>query len=261
MELDDAYSNGAYIPGAEDYPEKWQAMAESFRAGYLGAPEQSYGDSERQTMDVFEPKKNSKGLFVFVHGGYWKAFDKSSWSHLAGGMLARGWAVAIPSYDLCPELHISDITTQIARAVTVAAERIGGPIVLAGHSAGGHLVARMVCKDVLPKWVGARLGHVMPISPLCDLRPLLMTSMNQTLGLDQTEAEAESPLLCTDRHNVPVTAWVGEDERPAFHDQARWLAEAWQCRHEIDPGRHHFDVIDPLSDPDSRMVQVLVGEA
>ncbi|WP_372884814.1 alpha/beta hydrolase [Shimia sp.] len=261
MELDDAYSNGAYIPGADEYPAKWQAMAESFRAGYLGAPERSYGESERQRMDVFEPKKTAKGLFVFVHGGYWKAYDKSSWSHLAGGMLARGWAVALPSYDLCPEVRISDITPQIARAVTVAAERIGGPIVLAGHSAGGHLAARMVCRGVLPKWVAARLGHVMAISPLADLRPLLRTTLNDTLGLDPAEAEAESPLLCEDRLDVPVTVWVGEDERPAFHDQARQLAETWQCRHEIDPGRHHFDVIDPLSDPDSRMVRVLVGEA
>src|SRR3546814_5563195 len=48
------------------------------------------------------------GLAVFVHGGYWMAFDKSSWSHLAAGAVARGWAVALPSYTLCPEARISD---------------------------------------------------------------------------------------------------------------------------------------------------------
>jgi hypothetical protein len=56
-----------------------------------------------------------------------------------------------------------------------------------------------------------------------------------------------------------VTVWVGADERPAFLDQARWLAETWGCGHVVAPGKHHFDVIDALADPDSQMVATLVG--
>src|SRR5690606_4847646 len=121
--------------------------------------------------------------------GYWMDFDPTLWSHLAAGPLARGWAVALPCYDLCPDVRIAAITAQVARAVTAIAALVPGPVVLSGHSAGGHLVARMLCPDVaLP--VRDRVLRVVPISPLADLVPLLQTGMNATLRLDGAEARA-----------------------------------------------------------------------
>lgn len=263
MQLDDAYANGAYISNADSYPKAWQQQAAAFRGGVveqgLADLDISYGDSSRQRFDLFLPQGTPRGLFVFVHGGYWLKFDKSYWSHLAGGMLSHGWAVALPSYDQCPAVSIEQITKQIAQAVTVAAQMVAGPIHLAGHSAGGHLVARMAVPGVLPEAVAERLAHVMPISPVADLRPMLQTSMNDQFGLDLVAAEAESPVLMSPRPNVPVTVWVGGDERPAFLDQARWLAEAWECGHVVDEGYHHFDVIDALANPESPMTKTLLG--
>ena len=261
MELDDAYANAAYIDGAEAFPKRWQEKARDFRAGLgsravLGL---RYGDSERQVFDLFRPEGEAAGTVVFVHGGYWLKFDRSSWSHLAAGPLARGWAVAIPSYDLCPSVSIADITRQIAKAVETIAERNEGPLALAGHSAGGHLVARMLDPAVLKSDVARRIAAVVPISPLSDLRPLLRTSMNADLRLDPAMADAESPVLIADRHKSRVTAWVGADERPAFLDQARWLAEKWQCDHVIAPSKHHFDVIDDLTQPESDLVRRLTA--
>jgi len=262
-DLDDAYANAAYIPGAADYPPRWERAAESLREGLLEQGladlDLSYGDSARQRFDLFHPAGAAKGLMVFVHGGYWLRFDKSVWSHLAAGALSQGWAVAMPSYDLCPAVRIADITQQIAQAITSAAAMVSGPIVLAGHSAGGHLVARMLEPGLLPDAVADRLQHVMPISPVSDLRPLLRTSMNTDFQLDEAGAIAESPMLLKHRLPVPVTVWVGAGERPVFLDQARWLAEAWGCAHVVDEDKHHFDVIDALADPDSKMVQRLLG--
>lgn len=261
-ELDDAYANAAYIPGAADFPPRWERASEALREGLLEQGladlDQPYGDSPRQRFDLFHPSDTPKGLLVFVHGGYWLRFDKSTWSHLAAGALAQGWAVAMPSYDHCPTVRIGDITRQIAQAVTAAAGMIAGPIVLAGHSAGGHLVARMLQPGLLSDAVAERLRHVMPISPVSDLRPLLRTSMNADFKLDDAAAIAESPALMVERLPVPVTIWVGADERPVFLDQARWLAEAWGCPHIIDTGKHHFDVIDPLADAQSEMIQRLL---
>jgi hypothetical protein len=56
-----------------------------------------------------------------------------------------------------------------------------------------------------------------------------------------------------------VTLWVGGQERPAFLWQARLLSEHWDCPWHVEPGRHHFDVIDDLADPDSLLVDTLVG--
>lgn len=261
MDWDDAYANAAHIPGAADFPPRWAEAAEEYRkleeAVGRAMLNLRYGDAPREVYDLFYPAGRPRGLVVFVHGGYWKAFDKSSWSHLAAGAAGRGWAVAMPSYTLVPEARISAITEQIARAVAAAAGRVAGPLVLTGHSAGGHLVARMLCGDV-PLPVRDRIARVVPISPLADLRPLLNTRMNADFGLDAAEAAAESPVL----HPAPeadVHVWVGADERPAFLDQSRWLTAAWDARLTVEPGRHHFDVIEGLADAESAITSALFG--
>ncbi|MBU2963804.1 alpha/beta hydrolase [Citreicella sp. C3M06] len=262
MDLSDSYANGPYIAQAEDYPPRWAGAAAHFRKAMAlsGRLREglSYGPAGRNRFDLVLPKGSAAGLVVFVHGGYWMKFGRADWTHLAGGAVARDWAVALPSYEHCPQVRISDITRQIADAITAAAVEVSGPIRLAGHSAGGHLVARMLAGGLLPDAVAGRLAHVMPISPLSDLRPLLQTDLNATLGLDAAEAEAESPVLMP-QPMVPVTAWVGGDERPAFIDQARWLSQAWGCGLVIEEGRHHFNVIDGLAAPDSAITDRLLG--
>ena len=261
MQLDEDYKNGEYIADAASFPPRWAAAASAFRQS-LGARAQcdiSYGPSARQCLDMFMPEGVPRGTVVFVHGGYWKAFDKSAWSHLAAGSIAKGWAVAMPSYDLCPEVSISDITRQVANAVQRVAGRTHGPMALAGHSAGGHLVARMMDPLILPAEVRDRIGSVVPISPLGDLVPLLQTSMNDEFKMDMAEAQAESPVNMTPPHGVAVTIWVGGDERPAFLEQAERLARAWGARRIVAEGKHHFDVIDDLAQPDSALVSALLS--
>lgn len=259
MELDDAYANAPYIVGADGFIARWKADAAAFRSGVSGQLNLPYGTGEREQFDLFLPEgAAARGLLVFVHGGYWLKFDRSYWSHLAAGALAQGWAVAMPSYDLCPTVHISEITQQIARAVEAAAAMVPGPVSVAGHSAGGHLVARMLAPGMMSADVMARLHHVVPISPLSDLRPLLQTSMNGDLRLNPAEAEAESPIN-QPRPEVEVTVWVGADERPAFLDQAQWLVDAWGCGQVVAPGRHHFDVVEALADANSDLVRRLTA--
>src|SRR5690606_9529260 len=140
------------------------------------------------------PDATPRGLIIFIHGGFWRAFGREDWSHLAAGGLEHGWAVAMPSYTLAPKVRIARITDEIVAAVSAAADTVVGPMVLTGHSAGGHLAARLACTDIaLP--VAARILRVVPISPLADLRPLLAARINDDLGLDAAEAEAESPAL------------------------------------------------------------------
>lgn len=263
MELDAAYSNAPHIPGAEDYPARWRSAAAAFRAG-LGARAReglASGPAPRQRFDLFLPEGPPRGLFVFVHGGYWRSFGREDWSHLAAGAVARGWAVAVPGYTLAPEARIPAITREIAAAVSAACREVpGGALVLAGHSAGGHLVARMACPDVaLPAEVAGRLARVIPISPLADLRPLLRISINADLGLDAAEAEAESPALHRPRPGVAVHVWVGADERPAFVAQARLLGESWGAPVTLDEGRHHFDVIESLAAPQGALTETALG--
>lgn len=261
MELDESYAIAAYTSGAEEFPPRWQAAAQAFRdmigpRAELGV---SYGPTDRQAIDIFHPEGPAKGTLVFVHGGYWKSRDRSEWSHLAAGALARGWNVAMPGYDLCPDVRISDITQQIARAMEKIDNRTFGPLVLAGHSAGGHLVGRMLDPLVLAEPVRARIERVAAISPLANLAPLLKTSMNEILQLDEAEAAAESLTSMAVPREAAVQVWVGADERPALLELAETLSRAWGAKQIVVPERHHFDVIEALEDAESDMVRWLAG--
>jgi arylformamidase len=264
---DDAYANADHIPGAEGYPPRWAAAAAAFRAatGARAEIDIAYGDAPRQRLDLFRPDGAPRGLAVFVHGGYWRRFGKSDWSHLAAAAVAAGWAVAMPQYSLAPAARIHAITHEVGAAIDLLAMRIDGPIRLAGHSAGGHLAARMVCRDTpLPQGVQARIAHVLTVSGVHDLRPLLRTAINADLRLDPAEAQGESPALQEPLPGTRLTAWVGAGERPEFIRQTELIANIWTglgaaTRTVHDPGRHHFDVIDGLGEPDSPILRDWLG--
>jgi acetyl esterase/lipase len=257
MDLSDAYENAAHIPGGDGYLALWADAAARFRAACGDRFVAGFDPETRRGSDLVLPEAAPRGLMVFVHGGYWMRFSPRDWTHLAAGALAHGWAVALPGYGLAPALRIAEITRAVAGEIADVAARVDGPIVLAGHSAGGHLAARMLAPGVLPDAVLARIDRAAPISPLSNLSPLLRTGLNETLRLTPEEAMAESPVT-QPRPEVPVKAWVGAAERPAFLDQARWLGEAWNVPRWELPGRHHFDVVEDLEAPDSALVTWLL---
>jgi arylformamidase len=261
---DDAYTNGAHIAGGEGYIARWAQAAQSFRDRSGSASlDVTYGPQPRNRLDLFLPASKPKGLFVFVHGGYWMRFDKSSWSHLAQGALERGFAVAMPAYTLCPDIRIGGIVREVAVAIDHAAREIEGPIYLAGHSAGGHLVCRMMTRSSpLSEAVRGRVSHVVSISGVHDLRPLMNTQMNATLKLDGEEARGESPALLEPSPGLRLTCWVGAGERAEFIRQNALLANIWRglgaataC--VVEDNRHHFNVIEGLSDPNSPLTKAL----
>ena len=262
---DDAFANMAHVEGSDALPGIWAARAAAYRAATPGIEEDiAYGYAPRERFDLIHPEGPPKGLMVFVHGGYWMRLDKSCWSDLAEGARALGWAVCIPSYTLTPAIRISGITGQIGAAITAAAALIAGPIHLAGHSAGGHLVTRMICDDTpLPKAVSDRIAHVFSISGLHDLRPLLHTAMNDTLHLDMEEATTESAALHRPMPESRLTTWTGGAERPEFIRQAELLAMIWDgldCRTKcvIDPDHNHFTILDGLKSPTSAITSALL---
>ncbi len=263
---DDAFANLAHIPQSDTLLEDIAAAAAAYRASgvrmEIGKP---YGDHPRETLDLIWPDGAPKGLAIFVHGGYWRATDPSFLTHYAEGARANGWAVCLPGYTLAPEAQISAITRQVGRAIDAAAEQAPGPIRLAGHSAGGHLVARMACEDSpLGTDVWLRVQHILSISGVHDLRPLVLTEMNEDLGLDPEEAEGESPVLHAPRRGTALTTWVGGGERPEFIRQTQMLDLLWKGLSiptaTIEDGdHHHFSVLDGLRDPDSPITQAFVG--
>lgn len=270
VDWDNAYANGPNIAGGDRFPAVWEEPARHFRETLSAAGrarlDQPYGEGERNRFDLFLPEGTAKGLVVFVHGGYWLRLDKSYWSHLAAGPLARGYAVAMPSYTLCPAIRIAGIVREVGQAVTAAAGLVAGPLMLTGHSAGGHLVSRMICEtSPLSAEIRGRIRHVVSLSGVHDLRPIMRTAMNQQLHIDEAEAQAESPVLLRPMDGARLTCWVGGGERAEFLRQNELLANIWtglgaETQAVAEPDRHHFSVIDGLADPEHPLTRTLLDE-
>lgn len=260
-----AYDNRAAVGQAEveafiaDITAKASALRNELTAANRARLDQPYGDRPRQRFDLFLPDTSPTSLAVFIHGGYWRSFDKSYWSHLAAGALARGAVVAIPSYTLCPEARIRDISKEIGQFLEKVTADFPLPLHLSGHSAGGHL-----CCNVQHRLLGDRIQKVVSISGVHDLRPLLNTAMNDDLHLDADEAREQSPILQDPPTGLDLTCWVGADELPSFRQQNRLLADIWGglgARTEAieAEGKHHFSVVEDLADPKSDLTKVLMG--
>lgn len=266
IDWNDEFANAKYIPNGVSYPNLWRQLAGSFRSNW---PNQlldcQYGEHPRKRFDLFLPSGQNIGLVVFIHGGFWLDFDKSFWSHLARGFCENNWSCAIPSYVLAPEAKISEITQMVSVAIETCATKISGPIVLIGHSAGGHLVSRMACNNTLLKpETTARIQRIYSISGVHDLTNLLYTEMNSILALTRSEVLQESPSKLVPSPNAKIVCWVGAKERPEFLRQSNILFCAWsKLLHSIEcvveQEKHHFNVIESLTDPNSILTRTVCG--
>jgi arylformamidase len=253
------YNNRARVPENPALIEDWARDAAAYRERY--APRRiSYGPGARNGIDFF-PGDREGPIVIFIHGGYWQAFDGSFFSHLAGGLNAHGVSVAIPSYDLCPDVTVDDIIRQMRVALRELA-RLGQSLVVSGHSAGGHLAACMLATDwsafdaSLPQDL---VVAAYTISGLFDLGPLIETSINKALALDHAAAKAVSPLFWNPPRRGSLDAVVGENESPEYFRQSRTIVERWghtavATRFASIAGANHFTAIAPLTEANSEMV-------
>lgn len=129
-----------------------------------------------------------------------------------------------------------------------------GPLVLTGHSAGGHLVTWLASTaSPLDAALRRRIPRVVSLSGVHDLRPVCRSEeLNVDLRLSATEAAAHSPVLHTPAHAFTLVCLCGGAELPEFRRQNALLANLWSglgvvSSHadEID-GANHFTLLDGL---------------
>jgi acetyl esterase/lipase len=124
----------------------------------------------RHQLDLFLPRgATDYPVVMLVHGGGWRMGDKHSfglYSTVAECLARQGIGVVLPNYRLSPEVqhpeHVRDIARAFAWVHAHIAQYGGSPdrLFLAGHSAGGHLVALLATDERYLKEVGLRTGNI-----------------------------------------------------------------------------------------------------
>ena len=264
--LDVQYDNRARVPDHPRLFEQWARESAIARERFSRRLDIAYGETPAETLDLFPSVREGAPVLVFIHGGWWRAFDKRDHSFVAPAFTREGAMVVVPNYALAPDVSIETIALQMTRAVAWtwrhAALYGGNPrrIVVAGHSAGGHLTAMMLScrwREVAPDLPETLLAGGLSISGVFDLEPLRQTPfLRKSLRLTPASARRLSPVHFPPP-SVPLYATAGAEESEEFLRHNALIRDAWGenavpvC--ESIPGAHHFDVLDDLIDPHGRL--------
>jgi len=259
-ERDAAYNNGAAFPDGTPLIEGWikaSGLLRSQRPQHIDLP---YGPRERNKWDLFPGADPNAPCLVWIHGGYWQARSRESFSCFAEGVLARGWSAALPGYTLAPAASLTAIVREVRSALDWlagqgSAHGIRGPIILSGWSAGGHLTAMALNHPSITAGLA--------ISGLYELEPIRDTYLNQNLKLTDEEIVTLSPLRLPSV-NKPLAITYGTAElAPLVRDSRQFHAHRARSHHEgpLIPVAHanHYTIMEELRSPNGLLTRAALN--
>ncbi|KWN77714.1 alpha/beta hydrolase [Burkholderia stagnalis] len=257
--LDAAYNN---VAAAADFPAvlaDFQARGAALYASASCRRDLRYGERPRERYDHFSCGKQDAPTFVFIHGGYWQNCAKEDFAFIASGPLAHGFDVVLAEYTLAPDASMTQIVGEIGRLLDHLADgpdgvrTAGRPLVLSGHSAGGHLTAQYRAHRAVTA--------ALPISALVDLEPIALSWLDDKLKLSAAEIDAFSPLRHVGK-GAPTVVAVGGAELPELVRHSDDYAAACIAAGETVELIHvadctHFSVLEDLARTDGCLLQAV----
>ncbi len=271
--LDVQYNARATVPDIQPILKKYAEDSATARRTLDCALDVPFGKHPDELLDIFPAAGAASGkagapVFVFIHGGYWRAQRKEDAPVMAEAFNAAGAAVATLEYTLVPEATLGEVVREVRSAVAwlywnaaaygVDPERI----YVGGSSAGGHLAAMLAAPDWparynLPDDV---IKGTLALSGLFDLRPLCDVLPNTWLQLTPEQAAHQSPIFHLPKRAGPMLLAVGGLETQGFKNQTAAFEAAWNAAGLAStriptPQCNHFDLVNELEDPDSELTR------
>ncbi|OYU86848.1 MAG: esterase [Bradyrhizobiaceae bacterium PARB1] len=271
--LDAEYNIRARIPDHPQLSLQWAAESKRVRdaLGNRARIDIAYGAAPLQKLDLFLTDKPNAPLLVFIHGGYWRAQDKSEFSYFAESYVQHGVNVAVINYRLAPHVTMDELVSDVRASIVFlyknanefgyAADRL----FVSGSSAGGHLTVMSLTADWPALGVPAdTVKGGCALSGLYDLEAIRLCYLNKEIGLDASTAERNSPIRHLPKSAAPLILSFGGTESSEFERQQAEFAAAWrgaglQCSVVEQPDEHHFSMIDRLADPASPLWAAMHG--
>lgn len=261
------------VPGFESHLADYATRSARSRAELEAVLDLPYGERPLERLDVFPASAPGAPVQVFVHGGYWRALDKSDHSFVAEALVAAGATVVAINYDLCPAVTLDRIVAQTRAAIAWTHRNIadygGDPdrLFVSGHSAGAHLAVMALLED----WPGQHglppepIKGVTAISGLYDLAPVLRISVNEDVRLTAEMAARNSPTLHPPRQALPMLLAAGAEEPAGWVQQSTDFRRAYEASAgpadflEV-PDRNHFSVLYDLADPETALCRAVLAQ-
>ncbi|MDW5318380.1 alpha/beta hydrolase [Rhizobium sp. PL01] len=251
---------------------RYRRRSDEIRAEWLTAADIVYDEASGQALDIYGTAPDTlRPVFIFIHGGYWRALSKAGSAFMAGTLGRHGIATAVLDYRLAPAVGLDEIVREI-RAAIAFIWRNGAchgldpqRIYVGGSSAGGHLtgsvitggwhVALGVPEDVVK---GA-----MPISGLFHLAPIAQSFVQEWLRLPPAHVAPLSPAANIPAAGCPIVLAYADGEPAGFRRQSTEFDRLWReagfpsTLLEV-AGRNHFDVLLDLAVEDSALTRALL---
>jgi len=258
---DAAYNNNLAVANSAELIERRNAASAAFRKAHPAGLDVPYGSAPRQRFDLFAARDAAAPCLVFIHGGYWQRNTREDFAAFAEGIMAHGWSVAMVGYTLAPDVPLKAIVGEIGQSLDWLGRNgaqhglAGGPVVVSGWSAGGHLTAMALSHP--------RVAAGLAISGVFELAPISETYLDEKLRLTDEEVATLSPLRLPVVQK-PMAIAYGTNELPALVADSRDLHARRTAAGAPGPlvpisGADHFTILEELRKPDGALVRAARG--
>lgn len=268
-DLEQHFNPRVAVPDAQQCLERFAQRSAEARKHIPGRYDLRYGPGPKATLDLHVPTGRGRAhpLVVFMHGGYWRALDKSDHSFVVPPILDAGAAVVNLNYDLCPHVTLDEMVEAIATALRFchahAARWQADPdhIILLGHSAGAHLAAAMLQRSWPESELRATaIRAVVALTGIYEPEVILGISVNAEARISADVAARHGCLQRPFTLHPRMLVAAGGDEPEGWTSQseafaAHCLAQGLSTEVQLVGGANHFTILeraiengDPLRD-------------
>ena len=263
-QLNDQYNVRLQVPDFAGYFDRWERLSRQTAEQNTILKDIPFGDHPEERLDIFPSKIHQSKTLVFIHGGYWHLLDKSMFHFLAGHFLKYNVTTVLINYPLAPRSSIAEIIVSCRKALRWLHDNIihfnGDPteLYLMGHSAGGHLASMLLVAEEA-KFVRS----VISLSGLFRLEPLMLSYLNDSIGMDRENSLKNSPVFLNPANDCPLLLATGTDETNEFKAQSEELYQSWKSKCsfieylEI-PQKNHYSILDTVVEKDSTLCGAII---